>query len=861
MRLLVGLMVGVLVLIALAFAIDAYRDSHSRVGDATRMVGRDRIADAVLQSVDVLLAERAHDIVQLLDDASPPENREHAEKARRALESNRQRMLTVLERVDAQGFSHAPSLQEAWDRASDFRWSAGRAPSSSWKRHVSAETTRWTELSNDLVTRAYGLVIEMTAYPAVNDSGYARLQQLRLAALFLYASLGNAAGNLALQWWADPAAQPRLAETQRLQCAQHAVVWDEIRQGLNELAHAATVARLDEARTSVLADLCERQASLLSAAWSDRSVARLHAERALHSLDAMAGVLADVGSLPGTYASTQLEHAVSGQRQALLKIALTLVIGGLVLVTFIRRVVRPLGVIERNLDRLLERQRPPGSAADRRRFTGDDECRRINQALQLLEQTAEERKRSDRILREHERLSASILASLHQAVIATDHQGVITLFSPGAENMLGYRAEDVVGRQTPMIFHDADEVAAHAAQLTRELGRPIADGFQCLIARALEMRRASLHEWTYIRKDGRRMTVLVSMTVFNDDQGNDLCCSVATDITERSKIAAEMSYLANYDSLTQLPNRRLFHDRLRMAVAQARREAKRLALLMIDFDRFKPVNDQYGHQIGDRLLTAMAGRMQRCLRECDTLARVGGDEFVAILPGVCTGRDAAGVAGKIRHSLIAPFKLTESVTVTIDCSIGVAIYPLHGDSEELLLKSADDAMYMAKSLGRSRVYLSGGDSVYAGEKSDVVVPLVWRRSYLCGEESIDREHKELFDCSNALIRSVANGHLPLGQLPSMLDVLIGAVTAHFANEERILERHAYPKLESHAQHHRILVDKALELRAKAVAGEIAQRELIAFVIKDVVSEHMLTEDRDFFPLLNRRLDPAAAAKP
>jgi diguanylate cyclase (GGDEF)-like protein/PAS domain S-box-containing protein len=313
------------------------------------------------------------------------------------------------------------------------------------------------------------------------------------------------------------------------------------------------------------------------------------------------------------------------------------------------------------------------------------------------------RERSERSLRQHQRISASILNALHQAVIVTDNQGLIIQFSQGAEKMLGYSADEVIGKYTPELFHDPDEISRRAERLTEELGVPVKAGFMALTARARINGQADEREWTYIRKDSVRLVVLLSLAIFDDGQGNNLICGVAMDITERSRLAAKILRLANYDSLTRLPNRRLFHDRFRMAITQARRKNTNLGLLMIDLDRFKPVNDQYGHSNGDILLDAVAKRMKKCLRESDTLARVGGDEFVAILPMRGNAKDAMGVAEKIRQSLCSPFELTSDITVNIGCCIGVAIYPDHGKDEETLIKNADDAMYLAKGQGGGRI--------------------------------------------------------------------------------------------------------------------------------------------------------------
>jgi diguanylate cyclase (GGDEF)-like protein len=162
--------------------------------------------------------------------------------------------------------------------------------------------------------------------------------------------------------------------------------------------------------------------------------------------------------------------------------------------------------------------------------------------------------------------------------------------------------------------------------------------------------------------------------------------------------------LADHDVLTELPNRRLFSDRLRQALAVARRDGARLAVIFLDIDKFKPINDTLGHHIGDLLLKEVAKRIQVCLREADTAARMGGDEFVVLLPTVHADQDALLVAEKIRGALRRPFELAGN-TLHVSSSVGIAIYPEHGGDDATLLKNADTAMYRAKEDGRNMVKL------------------------------------------------------------------------------------------------------------------------------------------------------------
>jgi diguanylate cyclase (GGDEF)-like protein/PAS domain S-box-containing protein len=191
-----------------------------------------------------------------------------------------------------------------------------------------------------------------------------------------------------------------------------------------------------------------------------------------------------------------------------------------------------------------------------------------------------------------------------------------------------------------------------------------------------------------------------------DAQGrvtNVIC--ISKNITERKLMEDRLAHMAQHDLLTDLPNRLLFNDRLQLALAQARRDRTRLALMSLDLDQFKPVNDAYGHQVGDLLLQEAARRMQGGVRASDTVGRIGGDEFVVLLPLVEDAEDARVVAEKLRTALARPFDLPGHPDLHVSASIGIAIFPDHGREAIELLKNADDAMYRAKADGRNRAHL------------------------------------------------------------------------------------------------------------------------------------------------------------
>ena len=178
------------------------------------------------------------------------------------------------------------------------------------------------------------------------------------------------------------------------------------------------------------------------------------------------------------------------------------------------------------------------------------------------------------------------------------------------------------------------------------------------------------------------------------------------EVGERRQAEERARHLANHDVLTGLPNRRLLKDRLGQALALAHRHHKSVAVMFVDLDRFKTINDTLGHEVGDKLLVAVADRLKRVLREGDTVARVGGDEFVVVLPELGKDRDAAVVARKILELLAEPFPV-ESHELRVTPSIGIAVAPGDGDDPETLLRHADAAMYEAKAAGRNTFHFHG----------------------------------------------------------------------------------------------------------------------------------------------------------
>ena len=197
----------------------------------------------------------------------------------------------------------------------------------------------------------------------------------------------------------------------------------------------------------------------------------------------------------------------------------------------------------------------------------------------------------------------------------------------------------------------------------------------------------------------------VSKTTFDSTGKAIRLVGVNYDITEQKSVQIRLNKEASYDQLTNLPNRRLITDRLKQAIAFAERDKKKMAILFIDLDGFKKVNDIHGHHVGDWLLIEVSTRIQHCLRATDTVGRLGGDEFVVVLPDI--DEKAEDVANKIRTTLQEPFAMDNRVVLNISSSIGVAIYLQDAKNQTMLMECADKAMYQAKNSGRNKVVLFG----------------------------------------------------------------------------------------------------------------------------------------------------------
>jgi diguanylate cyclase (GGDEF)-like protein/PAS domain S-box-containing protein len=269
------------------------------------------------------------------------------------------------------------------------------------------------------------------------------------------------------------------------------------------------------------------------------------------------------------------------------------------------------------------------------------------------------------------------------AITMLDLEGNITAWNGAAERMYGY-----------------SEAEALRLSLSQIVPESLRDGELAVLERLRAGQLLESHETKRVCKDGSVRDIWLTATTLRDELGKPIAIATTErDMTE-GKVAAHIEHLATHDSLTGLSNRALMNDLASHAIVQAHRRGGRMALLFVDLDRFKGVNDSLGHRAGDRLLQAVAKRLTQCVRAEDTIVRQGGDEFVVILSEITQTRDAANVAEKIRQAILEPFRLDE-VEITCSASIGISLYPDDAGDLDTLLKNADAAMYRAKSQGRN----------------------------------------------------------------------------------------------------------------------------------------------------------------
>jgi diguanylate cyclase (GGDEF)-like protein/PAS domain S-box-containing protein len=276
-----------------------------------------------------------------------------------------------------------------------------------------------------------------------------------------------------------------------------------------------------------------------------------------------------------------------------------------------------------------------------------------------------------------------VFESTLEGIMITDTNSVILAVNPAFSKITGYTADEVIGK-TPKILRSGRQDAAFYQEMWQTLK---------------ESGHWQGEIWNR-RKSGEVYPEWLAIAAIRNEAGEiNQYAALFNDITEQKKTEQQLVHLAYHDALTGLPNRLLFDDRLNMALAHAQRSGTMLAVMFLDLDRFKNINDGLGHSIGDKLLRAVAERLSRTVRQEDTVARMGGDEFTVLLPDISHVEDAVEVSEKILDVLKQPLQI-DAHELFVTSSIGISIYPDDGDQAEALMKNADTALYRAKEAGR-----------------------------------------------------------------------------------------------------------------------------------------------------------------
>ncbi len=318
--------------------------------------------------------------------------------------------------------------------------------------------------------------------------------------------------------------------------------------------------------------------------------------------------------------------------------------------------------------------------------------------------------------------------------------------------------------------------------------------------------------------------------------GSPLVVGFASDITERDRSKEHLAYLAYTDALTGLANRALFADRLHQAQLAARRHGGKFAVMMLDLDGFKAVNDTYGHVAGDTVLQLVARKFQHCVRQSDTLARLGGDEFGVLLPRLHAADAAAAVARRMIQVLDEPLELANH-QVVIGASIGIAVYPDHAQSADCLLAAADTALYCAKRAGKHQFEWATG---HLGADVRPVPQHTWSIVHTVGIREIDEQHAHLADLIDAVSAALKDGAAD-ASLHGSLHQLIRYAGFHFATEERLMAEYRIADLVRHHDAHQRLLDDVAKLD---LDGDVASISLILRYLQEWLYRHVDTMDRE-----------------
>jgi diguanylate cyclase (GGDEF)-like protein/PAS domain S-box-containing protein len=331
----------------------------------------------------------------------------------------------------------------------------------------------------------------------------------------------------------------------------------------------------------------------------------------------------------------------------------------------------------------------------RKPYSAEGLLNSLKNALKKRQLEHENKAMNQRLLKS-ENLHRYIVNKSPDIVYMLNQEGYFTFVNERMEIILGYSKKEILGKHYSSIVHEDDLVMAEYTFNERRTGKRASVNVELRLKCKDENTNAKFF-------DNRILPITINSFGIYKSIDNDNkfigTYGIARDISEKKESEKIIHFHAYHDTLTRLPNRTLLNDRLEQAISHAKRNNEKLSVMFLDLDRFKTINDTLGHMIGDELLQAVAARLKKCLRECDTLARIGGDEFTILLPEIHSKSDSELIAKKIIDTLKHPFDL-DNQNIYISTSIGIAHYPNDGETKESLLKHADIAMYAIKNKGK-----------------------------------------------------------------------------------------------------------------------------------------------------------------
>lgn len=439
-----------------------------------------------------------------------------------------------------------------------------------------------------------------------------------------------------------------------------------------------------------------------------------------------------------------------------------------------------------------------------------------------------ERRKAERRLRESEACFRHIMEHAPLGVAVTDLDGRFIHVNEAMCGIVGWSQEELEGKAISDITFPAD------LAISQEQMKKLIAG-ECPVAK---------YEKRYLHKNGRQLWVQVSISLERDGAGApQYFIHVAEDIGKRKEAERRISYLAQHDRMTGLPNRDLFLDRLSRSIAHARRKHQKLVLFFLDLDGFKAINDNFGHEAGDTVLKVVARRLLSCIRDVDTAARLGGDEFAVIFEEINQPQDVAPIAKKIIRDLSEPIPTGNQAECRIGVSIGIAVYPENGDEIDRLMSAADDAMYASKSQGKGTyTYFTGKAPGYADNYPWINLDV----ERLLGNPEIDHQHQELARMLNELNDAV-RANDPPEAIARLFDEMMAYTEMHFAVEEQLMDKFGYPDKDAHKAEHKRLLDEASYLKdTLARGGELR----VLQSVKDWLLAHTINVDKPFVEYLH-----------